>query len=128
MRTGSATARAAPAVTATAVPTTSATTAESVLALAVRSSIRVAARTIILECGPPGGTHPDPPRACALMTKADGNIRALVDKPDPPTCPQDWVPVSVAIDGTWRGHTVHDGGTFSNMCVLGAVTATVFDF
>jgi Subtilisin inhibitor-like len=79
-----------------------------------------------LDCGPDGGTHPAPTRACTALRGVGGNIDAL-----PATelmCSKIYAPVVAQALGHWNGTTVRYTKQFANRCELNARTGVVFAF
>jgi hypothetical protein len=82
-------------------------------------------QSAILTCQPPGGTHPQPWRACAEITEADGNLDELSGLPDL-VCTTQYKPVTAMAYGTWQGQPVTYTHTFGNACELKRSTYPVF--
>jgi Subtilisin inhibitor-like len=79
-----------------------------------------------LRCDPPGGSHPDPTRACATLKRVDGDVAAL--RPLPVACILIFQPVLVEVGGTWRGRPVSFQREYPNRCVAYAESEGVFRF
>ncbi|WP_405883361.1 subtilase-type protease inhibitor [Streptomyces sp. NBC_01136] len=78
----------------------------------------------LLRCDPPQG-HPHAAEACAELAAADGDISRIPPKPDV-LCAMIYAPVTASARGQWAGRQVEYTHTFSNFCVLGAETGSVF--
>ncbi|MFF8382389.1 subtilase-type protease inhibitor [Streptomyces kanasensis] len=85
-------------------------------------------RAVTLSCMPsPGGTHPDPQKACDALRAVDGRFSAL--KSDGTrACVKIYDPVVVTAEGVWEGRRVQFERTYGNSCVLGAEGTPVFAF
>ncbi|MGW2639827.1 SSI family serine proteinase inhibitor [Streptomyces sp. NPDC001348] len=81
-------------------------------------------RGTLLLCEPPQG-HRRAAEACAELTNAKGDIRAIPQKKNT-FCPMIYAPVTVYANGQWHGRTVDYRETFSNACQMGARTGAVF--
>ncbi|MGP4110388.1 SSI family serine proteinase inhibitor [Streptomyces sp. 4N509B] len=123
----------AAAVAALALPATSATAsaavaAESHLTLTIlpdTPDIGNPRTTVLLECGPAGGDHPDPLLACEELTAVDGRFEDL-DRPA--FCTSEWDPVTITATGTWQGREVHFTDTYTNRMCAANATGGVFGF
>ncbi|MHA5050427.1 SSI family serine proteinase inhibitor [Streptomyces sp. SD15] len=78
----------------------------------------------LLHCDPPGG-HSHAAEACKELAAADGDIARIPVKPDV-VCPMVYAPVTASARGEWDGRRVEYSRTFSNSCVMGAETGSVF--
>jgi hypothetical protein len=71
-----------------------------------------------LTCGPAGGDHPDPARACAVL--AEAGARALPPVPRDMMCTQNYGgPETARIVGTWAGRPVDARFSKRNGCEIG---------
>ncbi|MGN9762313.1 protease inhibitor [Streptomyces sp. SD31] len=85
-------------------------------------------RAVTLSCSPtPSGTHPDPASACAELRGVGGNFEDLTAR-DGMLCTKQYDPVIVTVDGVWQGQRVSYERTFSNECVKGSYTTSLFAF
>ena len=90
----------------------------------------VPTRVVTLECGAfaPKGDHPDPARACDDLTRVDGNVRGLVGLSKNDACTKEFSPVTVTVDGYWKGRRVNFAHTFENPCVKRLNASYLFQF
>ncbi len=85
------------------------------------------ARTSVLNCLPPGGTHPQAAWSCYELRKAGGDpAKVNLDLGDP--CYLIWAPVTVTARGVWEGRRIDYQETFPNDCVLHTVKGPLFRF
>jgi hypothetical protein len=77
----------------------------------------------LLMCNPPQG-HGKAAEACAELEPVGGDIAGL--RPQDVHCPMIYTPVTAHARGQWQGRPVEYQETFSNACVLGARTGSVF--
>ncbi|WP_051722566.1 SSI family serine proteinase inhibitor [Streptomyces albus] len=82
--------------------------------------------TVTLECDPPGGTHPDPKAACAVLEAAGGYFERI--EPGSGGCTGLWDPVTVRADGNWGARKVLFEERYSNRGCAAAATNGVFRF
>ncbi|GAB3662360.1 hypothetical protein GCM10027589_25140 [Actinocorallia lasiicapitis] len=82
-------------------------------------------RTVVLSCDPPEGPHPRAVEACARLARTGGRIESA---PGDVACTMEYVPVTVAASGHWRGVPVRFQRTYGNVCVARATTGVLFDF
>jgi hypothetical protein len=83
--------------------------------------------TVLLTCGPAGGTHPNPVGACEQLSKVDGRIENIPDQVG--VCPLIFDPVIVIAVGVWNGSPRYYHKEFSNQCVANRSTGgIIFDF
>ncbi|MGW6263497.1 subtilase-type protease inhibitor [Streptomyces sp. NPDC055085] len=74
-------------------------------------------RAVTLSCAPrPAGTHPSPASACKDLLRANGDFTNLVVRAGEQTCSEDYAPVTVGIQGVWRGRQTSWQYTFFNSC------------
>ncbi|MCQ4042108.1 SSI family serine proteinase inhibitor [Streptantibioticus rubrisoli] len=114
----------APATSAAAEPA-----ARAVLKLTVEHRHhhgRTAPVSVLLLCGPAGGTHPHPQAACAALEDARGRFRRL--RRVARRCPRVVDPVTVKARGHWWGRRVWFRRTYVNRCVAARRTGGVFAF
>ncbi|MFG2989430.1 subtilase-type protease inhibitor [Streptomyces sp. NPDC048257] len=83
-----------------------------------------ALRASTLSCAPTAqGTHPDPKAACAALNSTGAVLdldRLLASPSTDRACPMHYAPVTVTVDGVWKGSRVAWKHTFSNTCVMSA--------
>jgi hypothetical protein len=92
--------------------------ARTVLFLSVIPSNDVA-RTVILTCDPPGGSHPRPTEACDLLDEAGGDFTRLTGDPYAGACLPDLVdPVLATAFGWWQGRLTWYYRWFQHSCHL----------
>jgi subtilisin inhibitor-like len=82
--------------------------------------------SVDLRCQPADGNHPDPARACSVLSGVDGDFDRLPH--DSSICPDLWTPVSATANGQWRGRPVRFTHTYSNPCLAGAESSGIFAF
>ncbi|GAA1893653.1 SSI family serine proteinase inhibitor [Streptantibioticus ferralitis] len=87
---------------------------------------RSAPTSVLLLCGPAGGTHPDPQAACAALEDARGQFREL--RRMVRMCPMIVDPVTIRARGHWWGRRVSFTRTYVNNCVAARQTGNVFAF
>ncbi|WP_433377422.1 SSI family serine proteinase inhibitor [Actinoplanes sp. CA-142083] len=84
-----------------------------------------AAKSVTLECDPPGGSHPKAAQACAVLAAAGGNPFTI--KPAHSACFLIYAPVTAKVGGRWRGWQVDWTFTYGNSCemkrALGVIVA-----
>ncbi|WP_067606307.1 SSI family serine proteinase inhibitor [Nocardiopsis listeri] len=80
-------------------------------------------RSVVLECGPAGGTHPAAQAACDLIGEAGGRV-SEVETGTGGICTMIHRPVTVVADG--GGERYEE--TFGNECLLREAKGAVFDF
>ncbi|MFD9791625.1 subtilase-type protease inhibitor [Streptomyces sp. NPDC059070] len=74
-------------------------------------------RAVTLTCGyAPAGTHPTPAAACDALQTSRGELAALTPASGQ-FCTFIYLPVTVTLQGSWRGHRVDEARTFANNCV-----------
>lgn len=83
-------------------------------------------RTAMLDCNPPGGTHPNAAAACADLQAAHGNVHAV--RGNHHLCPEIYQPVTAQATGTWEGRQINFTATYPNECHLHTSTGAVFQF
>jgi len=70
-----------------------------------------------LTCNPPGGTHPDPARACQVLETVGDS--ALPPVPKGTMCTQVYGgPETATITGTWRGRQINSQFSRTNGCEI----------
>lgn len=77
-----------------------------------------------LSCSPPSGTHPNPKKACKVLTKVDGWIEAI--ERDDRACTKEYKPVTLWAEGTWKGRSIYWAAYFGNRCEAAAATQDLF--
>ncbi|HEX2130748.1 MAG TPA: SSI family serine proteinase inhibitor [Actinophytocola sp.] len=82
--------------------------------------------TVRLHCAPDGGSHPAAGVACAELKAAGGDFAELGEQGV--ACTMELRPVTARASGVWDGEPLRWRQEFSNPCMLGAATGTVFDF
>jgi hypothetical protein len=87
-----------------------------------------AARSVILRCDPPGGTHPKAADACADVAKSQGDLKQMPASSNPRACFMIYAPVTVSAQGNWRGQPLQFTAQFPNTCVMRDKTGSIFDF
>ena len=97
-----------------------------VLSLGYGEDARRVQRAVMLRCTPGGGDHPDVAAACAALDEVDGDFTALSGESG--ACTREYNPVTVTVDGVWRGRHTHYRATFSNPCMLVRAKGPVFEF
>ncbi|MEU3307360.1 SSI family serine proteinase inhibitor [Nocardiopsis sp. NPDC055551] len=80
-------------------------------------------RSVVLECGPAGGTHPEAEAACDLIGEAGGRV-SDVETGTGGACTMIHRPVTVVADG--GGERYEE--TFGNECLLSQAKGAVFAF
>jgi hypothetical protein len=96
----------------------------STLTLTVQPSVG-ATSTVLLHCGPAGGSHPSPQAACDEITLAGGDFDRLPDK-EGTSCTMEHQPVTVSAVGRWKCANVSWTRTYGNACQLHVDTGSVF--
>jgi hypothetical protein len=81
----------------------------------------------LLQCDPPGGTHPDPEWACEVLEEVGGDPADLVP-PRGVICTLQYDPVTASATGIWNDRSIRFERTFGNACSLWAETGPVFAF
>src|SRR5690242_12099752 len=74
-----------------------------------------AAVAVPLECGPPGGDHPNAKAACAELARVGGDPAKIAPTPHL-ACFLIYQPVTVKIDGDWHGTAVAWQHKYGNGC------------
>jgi hypothetical protein len=81
----------------------------------------------LLDCYPPGGTHPHAAEACSELAAAGGRFDRLHPAANEHRmCPMLYSPVTVSASGEWRGAPVSYQHTFGNLCEAERATGDVF--
>lgn len=88
---------------------------------------RPQARRVTLTCGPDGGSHPAPEKACEALRRVGGSFEELPSIPNV-FCPAVWNPVRVTATGHWGNRRIAYEETFSNSCEAAVETSGVFSF
>ncbi|WP_051940555.1 SSI family serine proteinase inhibitor [Phaeacidiphilus oryzae] len=84
-------------------------------------------QSAVLDCFPPGGTHPHAAAACAELEAADGRFEQLHPAAGAhEMCPMLYSPVTVSATGDWRGAPVAYHHTYGNLCEAERATGDVF--
>ncbi|MBN6053551.1 hypothetical protein JYK22_16540, partial [Nonomuraea sp. RK-328] len=73
-----------------------------------------------LLCGPDGGAHANPTRACDQLRRANGLVERIPE--DPGMCTREYAPVHVSATGVWNRQFREFTRTYPNLCT--AVRAT----
>ncbi|MQY04204.1 SSI family serine proteinase inhibitor [Actinomadura macrotermitis] len=82
-------------------------------------------RTVVLRCGPDGGTHPEAARACAWLLRTGGRFEAGDHEA---FCTLEYAPVVAEATGHWHGKPVRFHRRYGNTCALRSRTGPVFAF
>lgn len=77
-----------------------------------------------LGCFPPAGTHPDYKKACKTLTQVDGWVEAI--QRDSRVCTKEYKPVTLRIEGTWKGRELYWANYYDNRCEAAAATRDVY--
>ncbi|GAA2435617.1 hypothetical protein GCM10010191_57860 [Actinomadura vinacea] len=85
-----------------------------------------AARTVTLLCEPVGGSHPEAARACAELSRDDGEIERA--EAGDTACVMIYSPVIAEARGHWHGRPVRFRAEYGNDCEMTARTGAVFRF
>ncbi|ATE57130.1 MULTISPECIES: subtilase-type protease inhibitor [Actinosynnema] len=80
----------------------------------------------LLRCDPPSGTHQRAWQACLALAEVNGHVGRMRDSNQ--VCTMEYNPIKVSVLGVWRGQTRSFSGEYSNPCVMGSVTKSVFSF
>ncbi|MET8339290.1 SSI family serine proteinase inhibitor [Streptosporangium canum] len=86
-----------------------------------------ATRVALLECSPPGGTHPRPAEACAIVSAIRGDVARLKAPPNL-MCPQDYDPLLVWTAGLWDGIVISGTRVFLNRCRFDSIMGILGKF
>ena len=81
-------------------------------------------RGTLLLCDPPQG-HAHAAQACAELRTAGGDITRIPVRVDV-LCPMLYAPVTASARGEWNGRRTEYTRTFSNTCMMGVETGSVF--
>ncbi|MFD4522864.1 SSI family serine proteinase inhibitor [Streptomyces sp. NPDC058470] len=81
-------------------------------------------RGTLLLCDPPQG-HAHAAQACAELRTAGGDITRIPVRADV-LCPMLYAPVTASARGEWNGRRTEYTRTFSNTCMMGVETGSVF--
>ncbi|MGH4034075.1 subtilase-type protease inhibitor [Actinomycetota bacterium Odt1-20B] len=77
-----------------------------------------AERTVSLGCAPSvTGDHPHAVKACEDLMRVDGAFDSLAGLNQNKACTLEYRPVTVTVDGYWKGKRVSYEHTFPNTCV-----------
>lgn len=96
-----------------------------VLTVAQGTHAQPVLRAVALRCGPLGGDHPAPVRACAALTGVGGDFTRLHGTG---LCTLEYRPTTVTARGVWRGSLITKQRTYPNRCALLRATGAVFAF
>ncbi|WP_233515538.1 SSI family serine proteinase inhibitor [Marinitenerispora sediminis] len=83
-------------------------------------------RSVVLECGPAGGSHPRAAEACETLARAGGDFGRVRARSG--ACTMQFDPGVLRAAGHWYGTPVDYRRDFSNPCVAGNETGGVFEF
>jgi Subtilisin inhibitor-like len=97
-----------------------------VVSLGYGENTDIVHRAVTLRCNPNGGDHPDVDGACTALNQVDGDFIALSGEGG--VCTREYRPVTVIVNGVWRGQHTHYRATYSNRCMLIRSKGTVFEF
>jgi hypothetical protein len=81
-------------------------------------------RGTLLLCDPPQG-HAHAAQACEELRTAEGDITRIPVRADV-LCPMLYAPVTASARGEWNGRRAEYTRTFSNTCMMGVETGSVF--
>ncbi|WP_329544938.1 subtilase-type protease inhibitor [Streptomyces sp. NBC_01356] len=81
-------------------------------------------RGTLLLCDPPQG-HAHAAQACEELRAAEGDITRIPVRADV-LCPMIYAPVTASARGEWNGRRTEYTHTFSNTCMMGVETGSVF--
>ncbi|GAA1277369.1 hypothetical protein GCM10009677_34200 [Sphaerisporangium rubeum] len=96
------------------------------LAIAKGESPTPADHAVLLQCTPPGGTHPNREAACRLLDPVHADFNELNADPKA-ACSRDYNPITVYATGLWDTSRLSYEHTFGNTCELRATMGAVFD-
>jgi hypothetical protein len=100
---------------------------EGAYVLMISPSGSAATRSNTLLCGPDGGTHAAPGRACDQLRDVGGRVEAVPAESGP--CTKVYDPVRVSAHGVWRGHSRHFTKVYGNQCeAMRATGGALFTF
>jgi hypothetical protein len=100
---------------------------EGAYVLVISPTDTAATRSNTLLCGPDGGTHAAPARACEQLRDAGGRVAAIPAEWGP--CTKIYDPVRVSAHGVWRGHSRHFTKVYGNQCeAMRATGGVLFTF
>lgn len=77
-----------------------------------------------LDCFPPSGTHPDYKAACKVLKSVDGWIDAITR--DGRACTDEYNPVTLRVEGFWKGRDMYWTNYYGNRCEAAASTRDVY--
>lgn len=77
-----------------------------------------------LSCFPAKGTHPDYKHACKVLTGVDGWVDAITR--DKRACTKEYNPVTLRIEGSWKGRDLYWSNYYGNRCEAAAATRNVY--
>jgi subtilisin inhibitor-like len=83
--------------------------------------------SVVLECDPDGGSHPDPAAACGALRASGGDFRTLRARKGV-MCPMIYAPVTAEAAGRWEGRPVRWVRSYANRCAAGTASGGVFGF
>ncbi|MFI6333598.1 SSI family serine proteinase inhibitor [Streptomyces sp. NPDC050535] len=81
-------------------------------------------RGTLLLCDPPQG-HTHAAQACEELRAAEGDIGRIPVRAEV-LCPMIYAPVTASARGEWNGRPAEYTHTFSNTCMMGVETGSVF--
>ncbi|WP_436522022.1 SSI family serine proteinase inhibitor [Actinoplanes sp. HUAS TT8] len=84
------------------------------------------AAAVKLTCDPDGGGHPDPPQACAQLSRVGADPARIT--PADRYCFLLYKPVTARLSGVWRGRAVRWSHTYGNSCEMSRATGILFAF
>lgn len=84
------------------------------------------AKSVKLECGPPGGSHPKAAEACAVLEAAGGNPFRI--EPGHNACFLVYSPVTAEVSGKWHGWQVSWQFSYGNSCEMKRALGVIVDF
>ncbi|NGO73380.1 SSI family serine proteinase inhibitor [Streptomyces boncukensis] len=87
-------------------------------------------RVVYLDCLPTtsASDHPRALRACDDLVRVDGSFRSLVGLNQSKHCTMEYNPVTVTVDGYWKGNRVEFAHTFANPCIKRLNASYLFQF
>lgn len=77
-----------------------------------------------LDCFPPSGTHPSYKKACKVLEKVDGWFEAI--ERDKRVCTKESKPVTLRVEGEWKGRYLYWSSYYANRCEAAAATQDVY--
>jgi hypothetical protein len=98
----------------------------NVLFLAVSSHGNTSLSAIAIQCPDRADQHPYGEVTCAIVDAVDGDFYRLPGNPR--SCSKEYDPVTATMNGLWRNRSIGWQKTYSNACMLDAMTGPVFRF